>query len=428
MSLTQELPGTEDLEHPEIAVRLWPQSIDFKKLGHAGRISILASQGTEIDPHAVLFSLLTVTGGVIGPDIYLPIGETRHFCRLFSVLVGASSRGRKGSSMAPVLSIFGDLIQEFSAIKSNGPLSSGEGLLWRIRDASDEVDKKGEPTDPGVEDKRLLIMDGEFAAALRAMRREGNTLSAILRSAWDDGDISPLTKTQPVKVTGGHVCVVSHITRDELSVCLTETDALNGFANRILWACTRRQGCVAFPARLSLEFRTEIASILKNALEIASRTTEISITPEAKALFEQAYPILTEDRPGLYGAATSRAEAQTMRLAMILSLIDGSQIIHKDDMLRALDCWRYVEESARFIFGDREPNQRANRILDFLRDGPKTTTQIINDLFSKNGSGIAPVLEHLVVVGKITSRKERTGKKPITWWVLPENMVTDLTE
>lgn len=428
MSLPQEMLGTEDLERPEIAVRLWPRSIDFKTLGNAGRIAILASHGTEIDPHAVLFSLLTVTGGVIGPDIYLNVGETRHHPRLFSVLVGASSRGRKGSSAGPILSIFDNLVMDFSAIKSNGPLSSGEGLLWRIRDASDEVDKDGNPTDSGATDKRLIVVDGEFAAALRAMKRETNTLSAILRSAWDDGTISPLTKSQPVKVTGGHVCFVSHITQAELMACLSETDALNGFSNRILWVCTRRQGCVAFPARLSPEFRAEIQTILKKALEVASRTTEIRLTPDARIVFEKAYPVLTEDRTGLYGAATSRAEAQTMRLAMILSLIDGSPIIRRDDVVRALDCWRYIDESARFIFGDRETDQRANKIMDFLKDGPKSTTQIINDLFSKNGSGIAAVLEHLVAVGKIASQKEQTGKKPITWWNLPENTVTDLTE
>ncbi len=418
MSLSQEMPGTEELEPPEIAVRLWPQSIDFKKLGNAGRIAVLASEGTEIDPHAVLFSLLTVTGGVIGPNIYLNIGETRHHPRLFSVLVGASSRGRKGSSTGPILSIFDNLVMDFSAIKSHGPLSSGEGLLWRIRDASDEVGKDGNPTDPGVDDKRLIVIDGEFAAALRAMRRETNTLSAILRSAWDDGTISPLTKSEPVRVTGGHVCFVSHITQAELLGCLSETDALNGFANRILWACTRRQGCVAFPARLSPEFRAEIETILKKTLEVASRTTEIPLDPAARIIFEKAYPVLTEDRLGLYGAATSRAEAQTMRLAMILSLIDGSPIIRRDDVVRALDCWRYVDESARFIFGDRETDQRANKILDFLRDGPRTQTDITRNLFQGNKAGIAGVLEYLQAVGKVSSRVEKTGKRPKTWWNL----------
>jgi hypothetical protein len=427
MQSTINIPGMEEITVPEIPVqeipvRHWPSRLPFEQMGNAGRIALLASHGTEIDPHAVLFSLLTVVGCVIGPDIHLYVGEARHYCRLFCVLVGASSRGRKGSSLAPILSIFQEVSPNFMKIRTSGPLSSGEGLIYRIRDASEEVDKEGDPLDPGVEDKRLVVLDGEFAAALRAMKRETNTLSAILRSAWDSGDISPLTKTNPVRVTNGHVCFVSHITTPELHACLSESDSVNGFANRILWICTRRQGSVPFPERLSKESRGEIGAILSKSLSVATETREMTLSLDAKALFGEAYPILTQERPGLFGSATSRAEAQVMRMAMILALLDGSPIIRREDMVRSLHCWRYSEESARFIFGDREPDQRANKILDFLSGGERTTTQITVDLFKRNVSGISEVLEYLQSVGKITCRKEcsTSGKKPATYWKLAE--------
>lgn len=418
MSLSQEIPEMEDVECPEIAVRKWPEPIDFSQMGNAGRIALLTTNGTEIDPHATLFSLLTTFGGIVGPGTYLYVGEGRHFTRLFAVIVGASSRGRKGSSSEPILAMFNEIVQEFREIKTSGPLSSGEGLLWRIRDASPDVNSKGEPSDSGVTDKRLLIMDGEFAACLKAMKRETNTLSAILRTAWDTGDIAPLTKIRPVRVTGGHVCFVSHITNSELFSCLNESESLNGFANRILWICTRRQGSVPFPPRLSHEAKSEMRSILSDAIRLASKTGEISMDPPARTIFSKAYPILTQERPGLYGASTSRAEAQVIRLAMIISLLDGSSVIRGEDMLRSLDCWRYCDESARFIFGDREPDQKANKILDFLENGERTSTQITNELFQKNAIGVSTTLEQLQSVGKITFRIEKTGKKPITWWQL----------
>ena len=37
-------------------------------------------------------------------------------------------------------------------------------------------------------DKRLLVMDEEFASGLACTRREGNTLSMGIRSFWDSGD------------------------------------------------------------------------------------------------------------------------------------------------------------------------------------------------------------------------------------------------
>lgn len=418
MSIAQEISGTEDVERPETPVKTWPEPVDWSQMGNSGRITKLTTEGTEIDPHATLFSLITVFGGIVGAGTYLHVGEARHYPRLFSVLVGASSRGRKGSSLQPIVSTFAELVPEFVSIRTSGPLSSGEGLLWRIRDASEEIGKDGNPVDLGVEDKRLVILDGEFAACLKAMKRETNTLSAILRSAWDDGNISPLTKTKPVRVTNGHICFTSHITTQELHTCLSESDSVNGFSNRILWICTRRQGSVAFPPRLSPESRAEIQTILEKALRLASRTGEITLTPEAKVIFEKVYPTLTQERPGLYGSATSRAEAQTIRLAMILSLLDGSPVIRREDMVRALHCWRYAEESARFIFGDREPDQKANKVLDYLQDGEKTTTEIINVLFQKNATGVSAILEHLQAVGKVSSRIEKTGKKPITFWSL----------
>ena len=422
MNSITDIEGLEEITIPEIPVRHWPSPLPFEHMGNAGRIARLITQGTEIDPHAVLFSFLIVTGGVIGPDVHLYVGEARHYCRLFCVLAGTSSRDRKGSSLAPILTIFKEIVQEFPEVWTSGPLSSGEGLLWRIRDASEEVDKEGMPIDPGIEDKRLIVLDGEFAAALRAMKRETNTLSAILRNAWDDGNISPLTKTKPVKVTNGHVCFVTHVTTTELHACLSESDAVNGFSNRILWICTRRQGSIPFPERLSKASRGEIETILSKALLTARETREMTLSPEAKSLFADAYPILTQERPGLYGSATSRAEAQTLRLSMILAILEGSPVIRREDMVQALHCWRYAEESAKFIFGDREPDQRANKILDYLVGGERTTTQITVDLFKRNVSGISPALEYLQSVGKITCRKEvsTSGKKPATYWKLAE--------
>jgi len=66
-------------------------------------------------------------------------------------------------------------------------------------------------TDQGEEDKRLLIVEPEFASVLTVANHEGNTLSAILRQAWNDGNLSPLTKNNPIRATNAHVSIVGHI-------------------------------------------------------------------------------------------------------------------------------------------------------------------------------------------------------------------------
>lgn len=91
----------------------------------------------------------------------------------------------------------------------------------------------------GSRDKRLLVMEPEFASALRVAERDGSTLSTQIRQAWDTGILRTLTKS-PMQATGAHVSIIGHITRDELLRDLSRTDSANGFANRFLWVCVKR--------------------------------------------------------------------------------------------------------------------------------------------------------------------------------------------
>ena len=107
--------------------------------------------------------------------------------------------------------------------------STSEGLVDAIRDKKDDDD------DQGVIDKRLFCLEAELGAALRATQRQGNTLSAILRAAWDGHKIAPLTKNNKIAATDPHICILAHITRPELQPLLTASDVWNGFANHFVW-------------------------------------------------------------------------------------------------------------------------------------------------------------------------------------------------
>mgnify|MGYP003693804521 CR=1 FL=1 len=79
--------------------------------------------------------------------------------------------------------------------------------------------------DEGEADKRLLVIEPELATVLRRMQGETNTLSPVIREAWESGNLSTLTKNTPLKATGAHVkSIIAHSTREELVTSLTETD------------------------------------------------------------------------------------------------------------------------------------------------------------------------------------------------------------
>src|SRR5262249_31932990 len=128
---------------------------------------------------------------------------------------------------------------------------SGEGLIWVVRDPIEEkkeIKVKGRHTgdyetvvvDFGIADKRLFVIEAEFANVLKVMAREGNTLSPVIRSAWDSGNLRTITKNSPAMATDAHISIIGHITRAELARLLTQTESANGFGNRFLWPAVKR--------------------------------------------------------------------------------------------------------------------------------------------------------------------------------------------
>ena len=71
--------------------------------------------------------------------------------------------------------------------------------------------------------------------------------------------------------------------------------------------------------------------------------------------------------PGLLGAITDRAEAQTIRLALVYALLDQAPQIDVVHIEAALALWHFCEASARYIFGDLVGDPIADTILRALR-------------------------------------------------------------
>ena len=124
-------------------------------------------------------------------------------------------------------------------------------------------------TDPGVADKRLLVLEPEFGGVLKALTRDGNKLSAVIRMAWDGDILATMTKTSPFRATNAHVGIIGHITADELMWLLTECDQANGLANRFVWVCCRRSKLLPFGGNIPPDELDRLQKRLKAAAEFA---------------------------------------------------------------------------------------------------------------------------------------------------------------
>ncbi|QDV19489.1 hypothetical protein Pan153_41550 [Gimesia panareensis] len=341
----------------------WPVLNDDALYGLAGQIVRRIEPQTEADPVALLVTLLNAFGGIVGRSPHTVIEKTPHHVNTFFAIVGQSSRARKGTSLGHIVNLFSDN-DELSDMRIDG-LSTGEGLIAHLQ-----------------ERPHTWIVESEFSQPLRVMKRDGNTLSPILRNLWDRDTVSVTTRNNPLKATGCHVSILGHITHEELHKSLDNVDVFNGFGNRFLWCLSRRSKSLPLGGdAIELD---DLRKRLKDITQQSQMIGKMEFSAEAKAVYTSRYDALGEGRRGLWDAVTSRAEAQVIRLSMLYALLDGVATINVDHLKAALAVWDYADDSARLIFNlaDTEGDTLERKILDVLEDYPGITKTEIRDMIS----------------------------------------------
>jgi hypothetical protein len=378
--------------------------------GLAGEVVRAIEPHSEADPAALLIQFLAAVGNMIGPGPHCKVEATRHPMILNPVLTGETSKGRKGTSWGHILKLCGEVDEDWARDRVTSGLSSAEGLIAEVRDE-----------DP-PKDRRLLVVQGEFAAVLKIMGREGNTLSPTLRDAWDNGNLRTLVKTNPVRATLAHISVIGHITRHELRRYLSDTEAHNGFANRLLWVCAERSKYLPEGGSVPEGVASALVSHLRKVCEWAQQQGKVEIKRDEKArrLWAKEYRRLSDGLPGLLGAATARSEAQVLRLSAIYAVLDCSAVVRVEHLQAALAVWDYCFASAQYIFGEATGDPVADRIREALQGAGAegmTRTQI-RDVLGRHSSldRITNALAQLAAMGIASSEVVSTEGRPIELW------------
>jgi len=404
--------------------------------GLPGEIVRLIEPHTEADPAALLFQLLAAFGNIIGHDRYIVADGACHHLNVYGVLVGQSSKSRKGTSYNHIANLLEHVDPNWKKNCVKSGLSSGEGLIWEVRDPIEETKpcrgrKKDEPfeyetiiADQGETDKRRLVVEGEFASVLKVMRREGNNLSPVIRAAWDSGELNTMVKLCPARATGAHISIIGHITREELRRLLTETELANGFANRFCWLAVRRSKFLPEGGAIQTVI-DEVVRRLKQAIDFASDFLEVRRDGAATELWRAAYPVLSEAKPGMAGAVTNRGEAQVMRLSAIYAVLDNSCLIRAEHHEAAMALWDYCQQSAKWIFGTTTGDRNSDKISRALRHAPNglTKTEISAEVFNRHASSadIDEALRVLYGLKMAYYKVENTGGASVQRWFACES-------
>lgn len=402
--------------------------------GLAGEIVRMIEPHSEADPMALLVQLLVAFGNVLGRTAHFLAEKDQHFTNLFGCLVGETSKGRKGTALGQIKSLFADIDKDWMQTRIQSGLSSGEGLIWHVRDPIMKmVQNVSSQTDAGIADKRVLLIESELASTIRVIEREGNTLSPVIRLAWDTGSLQSLVKQSPARATGAHVSIIGHITQDELRRYLGRTEVANGFANRFLFICVRRSKLLPHGGSLNADALLLLQGRLAQAVEHARTPTIMNRDLAAAAVWEAVYGPLSEGKPGLLGAVIGRAEAQVMRLALIYSVLDCAKVIGREHLLAALAVWDYAEASARHIFGDASGDPVTDQLLRAIREAGSNgmnRTQI-RDFFGRNRKAeeIDQALEMLMKQRHVRGEMHtNTGGRPAETWIATTTLTTETTK
>ena len=273
---------------------------------------------------------------------------------------------------------------------------------------------------PRHDDKRLMVIESEFAGELRILGRDGNTLSPTIRDAWDSGNLNNMSKNQPAQATGAHISIIGHVTLEELRRYLDRTEMGNGFANRHLFACVKRSKCLPEGGSIDEVDFAPMRRKLQAAIDFARTQERLNWDAEARRRWHAVYPSLSAARPGLLGAVIARAEAQVVRLATIYALLDCSAKIRTEHLEAALALWKFCQDSARYIFGDSLGDPLGNEILRKLREiEPRGMTRTnIRDHFKrhKTTEDIERSLRLLRDMQLARSQTEETEGRPTERW------------
>ena len=374
-----------------------PRPADACLYGLIGEIARAGGDTTEANPYAVALNALAYLGCCVGRGPFLPVGNTYHHARLFTQHVGRSGRGRKGDAVSLIHRIDMSLRQIDAGLAPQvhrGGLSSREGLAYLLHDGFREGKNEVEP----IHDKRLWVLESEFANVLHQTKRDGNTLSSALRDCWDGVSIRPATKSNRISATDPHVSLSAAVTPGELLSLIEARELSNGFANRFVTIFCERSRMLAFPQATSQSIVDAIAVKVAEVLRYAGAdrwvdkdTLRMSMSPTAAGLYGELYlgELNRHDYGPLVDGLLERRAPVLLRIAMLLAVSDHTNIIEEQHIDAALAWVRYWVDSVRFVFSTAAQEEAqhvvthaAAKIIDYLgKRGRQPRTKITVECF-----------------------------------------------
>ena len=202
---------------------------------------------TRSDRNAFMVGLMTCCGMYLSGRIKFSDIVDPH---MFSVLVGTSSKGAKGTTTDKVLDVMEDVLPGFDKKYVEGLISTQEGLLGAL-----QPPYISDPNLPELpiekEITRKLIVLPELSVLSVVGQRQGNALNQSMRMAYDRSKqttrVKRLKDSLKIEKNAYVAGSLTNITPAELRIMVTDTEARNGSSNRYYMTWSARSKDLYIP-------------------------------------------------------------------------------------------------------------------------------------------------------------------------------------
>ncbi|MES9589947.1 DUF3987 domain-containing protein [Streptomyces sp. NPDC094045] len=363
------------------------------KYGPLGDAVANAMDHTEADPIGVYASALALYSTAFGGKVELENGRP---VAIWTVLVGRSAIGRKGTALGTAKRLLGPSVGAFLDARTVSGISSGPSLVNTLY--SMELESAG--TETGI-DGRAMCIEEEWPGVLKRSRR-CPTFTEQMCTVWDGRTVRNITKgkngqrdeqivEQPLM--GFH----AHITPGAWEQHVKSKDALGGIYNRMLPVLVERSQMLPYNHKPKIETDAR----LKDAYQWAQQKPRVmSFTADAGKRYDQIRAEV-EDRiaamPEHLSCFFERTAEHVYRVAAVLTIPEKKTKISKKALEAA---WAFVQCSINSV----------EKLVTASASGAgrvKSLPEIVRDVLKQNGGEVSSTL----LLRKVQSRANATELK-----------------
>lgn len=314
--------------------------------GAAGKFVEIYSSHLESAPSFFYMSYLTCLGNVIANKVKVD-SEVSSPARLYTLLLGESADDRKSTAISKTVRFFRDAITEFGICHGVG---SAEGLAKML--------------DTKIQ---LLLIYDEFKAFVSKSKIETSVLLPCVTTLFESNWFENVTVKRTLTIENANLSMLAACTLETYETIFDQSFITIGFPNRLFLCPGKSVRKFAFPKRISDRDEYFLKKDLSDVLRHADRHHEISITDEARNIYQDWYLSI----PG--SIHSKRIDTYSLRLMQLLAVNEQKSVIDEEILFKviALSDWQLAVRR-RFdpVDADSKMAQMEEKIRRVLATGP----------------------------------------------------------